>query len=236
MGSTLRRFMPVPTEFAESGDYLARADLRNVEERILDVGCGASPHRLAAYRRWGFKQVEGVDPYIPQDLEFEGVPVRKAAIAEVSGTFGLIMFHHSLEHVPDPVADLQAAAKLLRPGGTCLVRIPVMDTYFWRRFGTHWVELDAPRHLHLMAPETVLHAARRANFEVRAPVYDSQAWEIAASIRHQQGHPLRTGLPGDPGPLSWFDADACAEFKRQADDLNRLSVGGRASFYLVKPA
>ena len=54
--------------------------------------------------------MSGVDPLIAADGETSlGVPLMKRYLSEVTGEFDLIMFNHSLEHVPDPVATLKAA-------------------------------------------------------------------------------------------------------------------------------
>ncbi|MEZ5589143.1 MAG: class I SAM-dependent methyltransferase [Sedimenticolaceae bacterium] len=233
--SMIRHLLPVPGDFLMVGSYLREAQLRSVDERILDVGCGASPHRLAAMRRCGFAAVEGVDPFVEEDTVYEGVPVHRNSIKEVNGVFGLVMFHHSLEHVPDPVATLKEAARLLRPGGTCLVRMPLMGTYCWRRFGVNWVELDAPRHLHLMTRQAMDILARRAGFRVRNTSYDSQPWEIASSILYQRGIPLRSsGNSGSLKPESPFSQDEKDAFAKLVSELNQQGDAGRGCFNLER--
>lgn len=227
----VRQLLPEPGAFAEFGEYLAHSTLKSSEERILDVGCGASPYRLTAFQRCGFQNVEGIDPFISADLIYNGVPVRKATIDQCTGTYGMVMFHHSLEHVPDPHAALATAARLLRQGGTCLVRIPVFGTYFWRRFGTNWVELDAPRHLYLMAPETVGWLANETGFRIRYCYYDSAPWEIAGSLRYERGLSLRDDITSSASPFTREELD---RLKPQVDQLNKLCTGGRACFYLER--
>lgn len=227
-GRVLRSLLPVPGDLAAVGEYLAEARLRSASDPILDVGCGASPYLLAAMRRCGFGAVEGIDPFIKADLRYEGIPVHRRTIDRVQGEYGMVMFHHSLEHVPDPVATLREAARLLRPGATCLVRIPVMGTYFWRRFGVNWVELDAPRHLHLLTVKSVSLLAERAGFTLRKVVFDSEPWELSASIGYEMGIPLRSKSK------SPFSASELQEFRDQATELNRMGDGGRARFYLTR--
>ena len=232
--AVLRAMLPTPGDFAEYGEYLQTARLVSSDDRILDVGCGASPHRLAAMRRCGFTQVEGIDPFINTDSVYHGVPVHKCTIAEVTGIYGLVMFHHSLEHVPDPLTDLRNAARLLRPGGICLVRVPVMGTYFWRHFGTDWVELDAPRHLYLLSLEAVGRLASRAGFRVRRTVFDSEPWELAGSLRYQCDLSISDV---DPNVLSEAGAaQQRIEHTRIVEQLNRLGDAGRACFYLERLA
>jgi SAM-dependent methyltransferase len=226
---TIRRLLPMPMDFVTIGQYLLEGHLRSATDRILDVGSGASPYRLAAMRRCGFAAVEGIDPYLAADCVYEGVPVYRRVIEDVEGEFGMVMFHHSLEHVPDPVATLTHAARLLRSGGTCLVRVPVMNTHFWRRFGGNWVELDAPRHLHLFAVETMEILARCAGFRVRKTVFDSERWEITSSIQYEHGIPLRNAI-GD----KQFTASELQGYAQEVAELNARSDAGRACFYLER--
>jgi SAM-dependent methyltransferase len=232
--STLRRLirqmLPMPTDFAEVGDYLIGSRFQNQGQRILDVGCGSSPYRLAAMRRCGFGAVEGIDPFNATDIDYDGIAVYRKTIDEVEGAFGLVMFHHSLEHVPDPVATLREAARLLPEGGACIVRVPVMGTYFWRRFGVNWAELDAPRHLHLFSLRSMEVLAERAGFRVRSSQFDSGVWEIAASIRYEKGIPLRSTSK----PVDGFTANELRTFAQQVDALNKSNDAGRACFYLEK--
>lgn len=231
----LRSSLPLPADFDEFGHYLVEARLRHASERILDVGCGSSPHRLAAFARCGFAAVEGVDPFIPADTHYHGIPIYRKTIDQVDGSFGLIMFHHSLEHVPDPVATLKTAARLIRRGGTCLVRIPVVDTHFWKTFGVDWAELDAPRHLYLMAPRTIDILARQTGFRLRKTTFDSQGWEIAASIQYQADIPLRDRRSfANGGTSQLFTAAQLKQFEVQAQELNRAADAGRACFYLER--
>ncbi len=94
------------------------------DARIIDVGCGGGAllDRLATI---GFSNLSGADPFIEADGKTpQGVPLMKRYLGEVTGEFDLIMFNHSLEHMPDPVATLRAAHDKLAPGGMCLVRLP----------------------------------------------------------------------------------------------------------------
>ena len=226
-----RRLLPMPTDFAEVGGYLAQSRLRSASDKILDVGCGASPYRLTAMKRCGFRFVHGIDPYIPQDLEYEGVSVKRRTIDEMpNDEYGLVMFHHSLEHVPDPNRTLLHAARLVRRGGTCLIRIPVMGTYLWRRFRENWVELDAPRHLYSFSVESMHVLAANSGFKVRQIVFDSNAWEIAASVRYERNIPLRS----TPRSTDGFSKAELADFGRQVEALNKQHDAGRACFYLER--
>lgn len=61
-----------------------------------------------------------------------------------------IVLWQVLEHLPEPVAFLDAVAGNLQPGGVLLLATPNPDSLGFRLFGSRWPHLDAPRHLTLI--------------------------------------------------------------------------------------
>jgi SAM-dependent methyltransferase len=72
------------------------------------------------------------------------------AVLPGMGPFDAIALWHVIEHVPDPVRLLQAAAGRLAPGGALVVAAPNPASLQLRLFGPRWTHLDAPRHLQLI--------------------------------------------------------------------------------------
>ncbi len=62
------------------------------------------------------------------------------------------MFHHSFEHLPNPVKVFENLVKILNPGGDVLIRVPVTDGQVWKDEREVWFQLDAPRHLFTQNP------------------------------------------------------------------------------------
>jgi SAM-dependent methyltransferase len=121
------------------------------DARVLDVGCG-SGLLLLIMHQVGFRNVEGIDPYYPSDQPIGGkVRVYRRTLREhleaQPPPYDVLMYHHVLEHVPDPEGELSLAKQLLKPDGRVLVRLPLAGSYHWKRYGTDWFQLDAPRHL-----------------------------------------------------------------------------------------
>lgn len=187
--------------------------------RILDVGCGGGK-LVNILRSLGF-DAHGIDPFI----EAETAYVRRASIEDVQGGWDLIMFHHSLEHMPNHIKVLGCVRSKLGVGGTCLVRIPVA-TWAWRHYGRDWAQLDAPRHLVIHTPRSFQLTANAAGLELARTIFDSYEFQFWAS----EGY--RRGLRGRKRMES-FSRKELQEFRAQADNLNRQQLGDSAAFFLV---
>ncbi|WP_131806489.1 class I SAM-dependent methyltransferase, partial [Mycobacteroides abscessus] len=149
--------------------------------RILDVGCGSGAllDRLA---RVGFSSLLGADPFIAADGQSrEGIPLLRRYLGEVTGEFDLVMFNHSLEHMPDPVSTLQIAARKLATGGMCLARVPTTSSEAWSVYGADWVQADAPRHMVIPSRRGMALAAERAGLRVLRAFDDSTFGQFTGS-------------------------------------------------------
>jgi len=196
--------------------------------RILDVGCG-SGWRLYALREAGFVNTLGVDPYLENDLTYEnGLQVLKRTVSEVDGSWDVVMFHHSLEHIPDQVATLQAAAGLLRRGGTCLIRVPVASSYAWEFYREHWYQIDAPRHFYLHSYESMRLLAAQCGLMLRSMECDSTLDQFRTSELYKRG--LRSLKEAG------FTRSQESDWKRRAAELNREGRGDQAVFLFGKAA
>ena len=200
--------------------------------RLLDVGSGTGT-LLARLRSLGFQDLTGVDPLIAADVDLgAGVRVLKAELRDVPGSFDLVMMHHVLEHVKDPVTLLKQARERLAPKGRVLVRVPVAGTEAWRRYGAHWVQLDAPRHAVVPTTEGMRLGAGRAGLRVDRVVFDSSEFQFWGSEQYARDIPL-----SDPRSLRSFrqrlkHLRAVRRWRREARELNRRNEGDQACFHL----
>ncbi|MFL5675948.1 MAG: class I SAM-dependent methyltransferase [Chloroflexota bacterium] len=228
-----RRWAPTSdANVRRAAAFTRRAGIHSFDDPILDVGCGWRADNLAALRKVGFRRLLGIDPFLEHDGEYEGVPLRRRRLEDETGTFQAITFHHSFEHVPDPAATLAAAARRLRPGGTVLIRTPVMGTSLWERYGTAWWELDAPRHLFVHTEASLDALARRARLTIVDVVWDSSLVEFVAS--DQISRDLAWREPGSwyHGAPAGFDDATIAGYRTLATELNKQGRAGRAGFYM----
>ena len=109
---------------------------RGAQSRVLDVGSGSGA-LVYALSLLGLPEVTGVDPFNDEDRIFDtGARVLRRELSAMTGSYDLIMLHHSLEHVPDPHETMSQVRQLLAPaGGRVLVRMPTVSSAAYERYG-----------------------------------------------------------------------------------------------------
>jgi SAM-dependent methyltransferase len=169
--------------------------------RLLDVGSGRGDLGVVLARRgW---QVTGLEPSPDACAEARarGVPTVQGTLTTASddlgGGFDAIVFQHSLEHVAEPLDDLQAARALLRPGGLVLISLPNFGAWQARRFGADWFHLDLPRHRSHFTARGLEQLARRAGLEPAATSTTTSADGLPMSLQYRRfgGRRFRQGAP-----------------------------------------
>jgi len=206
-----------------------------LDSAILDVGCGAGG-LVRTLRMAGFSRARGVDPFVDGDVIFEDrTLVTRATLDQIDGSYDLVMFHHSLEHMPDQRLALEQARQRLRPGGYCIVRVPLSSSTAWASYGVHWVQLDAPRHLYLHSVDSMRRVAEQAGFACGDVAFDSTAFQFWGSEQYQQGISLRSERSYAVNPqASLFSAADIRRFDQQAEALNAQRLGDQAAFVLQR--
>lgn len=204
--------------------------------KVLDVGAG-SGLLVYALHLAGMDAAEGVDPFVDADVRYaNGASVRKADLAEVQGSYDVIMLNHSFEHVPDPGQTLEQVKARLAPGGRAVIRIPTVTSAAYRTYGTDWYSLDAPRHLTIFSREGMNGLCRRHGLRVVRVVDDGNAAQFWASEQIRLRIPLAS-------PHSHYLDQRASQFsrrqvwswERRARALNRQSRGDQAA-WVVEPA
>jgi SAM-dependent methyltransferase len=146
------------------------------EGRILDVGCGLGI-ALAVYRERGWTPF-GVEPSpvaARYAREVLGLSVHQGEFLDArlpSGFADVVLFRHSLEHVPHPSVELREAHRVLRGSGLLVVMVPNAASLDARLFGRWWVAWDLPRHLFHFTPRTASELLGKAGFRVQRIVCD----------------------------------------------------------------
>jgi len=203
--------------------------------KILDVGCGSGRHLLVLYRQ-GYKNLVGIDPFIDKDLEInKGLRIYKKTIDEVDGKFDLIMFHHSLEHMPNQFSTFQAISRLLNLEGLCLIRIPTVSSYAWEKYRINWASIDAPRHFFLHSHKSIRFLAQLAQLSVTEIKGDSTEFQFWASEQYSHNIPLLSRKSILKNPLKLVLMRSQIKFwKQKSHLLNRQDKGDQIAILLKK--
>jgi hypothetical protein len=109
--------------------------------------------------------------------------------------------------------------------------VRVANSVAWERFGTDWVQLDAPRHYYLHSIKSLVLLANRAGLDLASIEYDSTGFQFVGSELYRRQIPLRES---DGAPSRLFTGKQLRQFEADARRLNRLGRGDQAVFCFRK--
>ncbi|MER6444423.1 class I SAM-dependent methyltransferase [Streptomyces venezuelae] len=141
----------------------------------LDVGTGHGHFCNAAREVWPRTRFDGLDMgdgvreaerrgwvetgYLGQFPEFA---------PKLAGQYEVVSMYHYLEHTREPLAELDAAATVLAPGGFLAIELPDPQSRMARLVGPFWLPWFQPQHQHLMPAANLREALADRGFTVVA--------------------------------------------------------------------
>lgn len=215
-------------------DLLGNAQVQT-NSRVLDVGCGAGT-LLNRLRDYGFTDLTGIDPYTIEHFG-SGIRILNKTLEDLGDDdeFDLIIFSHSIEHLSDQLATLRKASTLLNSNGVCIIRMPVKTEYIWNRYGTYWVQIDAPRHYMVHTVKSFDLLLRRTDLVLEDIAFDSSIFQFVGSEQYVRGIPLKSQESYyENKEKSIFSAKQIRAFKKLSKQLNKAQQGDQAIFCLRK--
>lgn len=146
--------------FSSEASYLQSLESRGSTKKLLDVGCATGDFpQFMIERGW---EVEGVEVSAAAEQikdfrvyteEFQDIPVNEP-------TYDAVTAWAVLEHVHNPMAYFQKAARVLKEGGLFVFLVPNYQSAASR----HLFCEDVPRHLYFYTRQTVSRYLERAGF------------------------------------------------------------------------
>jgi SAM-dependent methyltransferase len=181
----------------------------------LDVGAGYGHFAATARSVWpqtrfiGLDQGSGVLEGLRRgwlDAVHQG---ELAALeAELTHRHDVVSMFHYLEHLPDPRAELDLAARILAPGAHLILELPDPEFLLGRALGPLWTPCHTLQHLHLMPLQNLLAALTgRGLIPVRVQRRDAHmAIDLTCAV-------LALG--------QWLGPDPRLPWRREAGPLDR---------------
>lgn len=136
--------------------------------RMLDIGCAFGGSLIAARSLgWEAYGLEISEYAARVARESYGLPVQAGIVATAQfpdHSFDAVTMWHTIEHLPDPVADLARVRRWLRPGGVIQIVTPDVGSRSARLLGPRWYHYKPGEHLYYFDRRTVQGALTRAGF------------------------------------------------------------------------
>jgi SAM-dependent methyltransferase len=134
--------------------HLAIIERSGIEGRgtLVDVGCGEGFLLRVAHER-GWSALYGVDVSPAAGTEAAGLATIHHGLLSTApfpaGIADVVTFFDSFEHIWDPLPELLAARRLLKPRGILYLVTPDAGGLFARVMGRRWFQIKPDEHLRL---------------------------------------------------------------------------------------
>ena len=135
--------------------------------RVLDIGCGLGFLLSALGEGWekhGLEISRFAAGYARRWASIHEGPLESAEYP--SDWFDLIVMHHVIEHIPDPILTIQEVRRILKASGVLVLATPDFDSGCARRFGANYRLLHDPTHISLFSNESMHRFLRDFGFVI----------------------------------------------------------------------
>jgi SAM-dependent methyltransferase len=138
--------------------------------RLLDVGCGPGANLKSLQEQgWDVYGIELSETAVARARALVGDRIHCGTLDTSpfeDESFDVVLMSHSLEHLYDPVQELQRVRRLLKPQGCLIIAVPNAGSLEAKLFGGSWIHWDPPRHLYHFSKKTLTGLVEQAGFQV----------------------------------------------------------------------
>lgn len=167
--------------------------------KIVDIGCGPG---------WFLRELDGwyrvgveIAPQALAALERAGIECYESTQDVDSYTADVVMCHHVIEHVPDPMAMMYEVRRILKRGGWLVMGTPDFESPCAIRFGANYRMLHDPTHCSLFTLESAHRMLRDYGFQVMRQAFPFPE-RYATESTWRRWHDTSNVSP--PWPGNWF--------------------------------
>jgi SAM-dependent methyltransferase len=141
-----------------------------ISGNVLDVGCGTGDFLASFDDRWnrfGYEPSE----YAAGISAHKGIKIFNTLEEITEGTMDVVVMRGTLQHMANPVGEIEQAWRVLKPGGIlAILATPNTDSICFQLFGT-LPPLDPPRNWVVFGRRTLDTVLERFGFRQREWVY-----------------------------------------------------------------
>ena len=140
--------------------------------KIMDIGCGPGWLLSALGDHWEKYGVE-ISKFAAQIAQEHGV-IHNVSIEEYENPvneFDVVVLHHVIEHLNDPVAAITKIHAMLRPDGLLVLGTPDFDSGAARRYGNNYRLLHDQTHISLFSSDSMHRFLRDNGFKIERVEY-----------------------------------------------------------------
>lgn len=154
--------------------YIAEAVNVRAPGRVVDVGCGLG--ELLEQIDPGHERI-GLDPSgrsVAITRERSGAETIRGVLEPglfAPGSVDVMIAHHVIEHLDDPLGFVRLAHEALAPGGLFIVGTPNFASPAARLFGDRFRLLQDPTHVSLFTDDSLMRLLRDTGFRVERVEY-----------------------------------------------------------------
>lgn len=140
--------------------------------RVLDIGCGLGWLLSALGKEWDKFGIE-LSAYAAERARQYAEVFNGSLLdyLEPDVPFDLAVMHHVIEHMEDPVANIEKLRAILKPGAKLVLGTPDFDSGCARRFGANYRLLHDPTHVSLFSSDSMHRFLRDHGFKIEKVEY-----------------------------------------------------------------
>jgi len=130
---------------------------------FLEVGCGPGWFRGGLDGRWYGTELNDDAETVAKSF---GYRMLKPKLSDITGSFDVIIMHHVIEHMPDPITEICHVHRILKRGGHLLLATPDFASPCAKRFGDRYRLLHDKTHCSLFTNESMHRFLRDFGFRI----------------------------------------------------------------------